>query len=100
MKSPEQPRPTPPLMLVQRPLHHICFSPPYDRLFQEIPGHIARAPSMMSEGEQKFVFNITREFWTDRGLIIDAGLMLGASTVLFGEAVRQVAANPRHGIVS
>jgi hypothetical protein len=48
-----------------------------------------KVPSMMSMLEKRVLFTLARERYTGEGLIIDAGIFLGASTVCFGEGLRQ-----------
>ncbi len=45
-------------------------------------------PSMMSIAERQFLFGLASRYYTGKGIIVDAGIFLGASTRGFGEGVR------------
>src|SRR5262245_45522296 len=50
---------------------------------------------MMSKEEVAFLYNLARSFYTGRGVIVAAGIFLGASTLAFGNGVRENPAAPR-----
>lgn len=50
--------------------------------------------SMMSEGEKAFLHHAARSLWTGQGVILDAGIFLGASTNAFADGLR---GNPNLG---
>jgi len=45
-------------------------------------------PSMMSISERQFLFHITKSLYQGKGVILDGGTLMGASTVCFGEALK------------
>jgi hypothetical protein len=67
--------------------------PPFDRFIGEIPRDILKIPSMMSDRERDFLYNVVRRYYTGAGRIVDAGIFLGGSTNCFAAAIRQ---NGRH----
>lgn len=44
---------------------------------------------MMSVAERRFLYGLASKYYSGEGVIIDAGIFLGASTRCFGEGVRQ-----------
>jgi hypothetical protein len=44
---------------------------------------------MMSVAERRFLYGLASKYYTGEGLIVDAGIFLGASTVCFGEGVQE-----------
>ncbi len=54
---------------------------------EEAPSNVIETPSMMTNEELRFLYNMTRKLFEGRGIIIDAGIFLGASTVAFGQAL-------------
>jgi hypothetical protein len=74
------------------PLAFARLRPPYDTLLGAPPAEVMAVPSMMSERERRFLYNLAREHYVGEGVILDAGAFLGASTVCFGAALR---GNPR-----
>ncbi|MBL6749555.1 MAG: hypothetical protein ISP90_03500 [Nevskia sp.] len=74
------------------PMRHVRLAAPFDGLFGPLPPEVAAIPSMMTEHERRFIFNLARNYYLGEGRIVDAGLFLGASTCCFGAGLR---ANPR-----
>lgn len=70
------------------PMRMVRFNPAFARLLGTISQAAVKVPSMMSMLEKRVLFTLARERYTGEGLIIDAGIFLGASTVCFGEGVR------------
>ncbi|MBX9664026.1 hypothetical protein [Novosphingobium sp.] len=71
------------------PMRMVRFNPAFSRLLGSISQSAVKVPSMMSMLEKRVLFTLARERYTGSGLIIDAGIFLGASTVCFGEGLRQ-----------
>lgn len=71
----------------QSPLQYVSLAKGFEHLLSEIPSGVDVTPSMMSVGERKILYNLAARHWRG-GAIVDAGLMLGASTVLFGRALQ------------
>ena len=67
----------------------VRFNPAFSRLLGTISPLATKVPSMMSMLEKRVLFNLARDRYTGDGLIIDAGIFLGASTVCFGEGIRK-----------
>jgi len=82
-------RDLPPPLERAKPLHQARLGAPFDAYLKPIPEIAASVPSMMSEGERRFLFNIAKNYYTGAGLIIDAGTFLGASTACFGNGVSE-----------
>jgi hypothetical protein len=58
-----------------------------------MPQSLCDHPGMISNAERALLFNLAKHYYTGTGLIIDAGVFLGASTVCFGEGIRQATEN-------
>ncbi|HEY2179472.1 MAG TPA: hypothetical protein VGH15_12905 [Caulobacteraceae bacterium] len=58
----------------------------------EAPPEVLATPSMMSENERVFLYNLVRRYYTGAGRVLDAGIFLGGSTNCFADAIRE---NPR-----
>jgi hypothetical protein len=80
-------RDLPPPLQRPKPLHQTRLAPPFDQYLGELPQAVAAIPSMMSENERRFLFNIAKDYYTGTGLIVDAGTFLGASTACLGNGV-------------
>lgn len=78
------------------PLRTLKLKPPLNKFPQNLPAHLSRVPSMMSQLERRLLFGLTKDYYKGSGVIIDAGIFLGASTCCFGEGVR---ANARHDAI-
>ena len=72
-----------------KPLHYEYLTPPFDAYLASIPDAVSSVPSMMSPGERRFLFNIAKNYYTGAGLIIDAGIFLGASTACLATGVKE-----------
>ena len=81
----------PPPLQAGKPLHQVRLAPPFDSYLGPLPAVAGSVPSMMTENERRFLFNIARSYYRGAGLIVDAGTFLGASTACFGNGV---AGNP------
>lgn len=53
-----------------------------------LPDAVKDHPSMMSAMECEILYGLTKELYTGEGKIVDAGVFLGASTRLFGHAIK------------
>lgn len=87
-----RPADLPPPIVRPKPLHEVRLAPPFDACLRPLPDDVAAIPSMMSIGERQFLFDIARSYYSGQGLIVDAGIFLGASTMCFGSGLRR---NPR-----
>ncbi len=65
------------------------LTPAFARLMGTISPAATKVPSMMSMLEKRLLFNLARNYYAGEGVIIDAGIFLGASTVCFGEGIRK-----------
>ena len=70
------------------PMRMVRFNPAFARLLGTITQTAIKVPSMMSLLEKRVLSTLARERYTGEGVIIDAGIFLGASTVCFGEGLR------------
>ena len=78
-----------PLPLARRkPLAYCHLTPPFDRLVGRIPDDALNIPSMMADGEKEFLYGLAKDYYSGAGLIIDAGIFLGGSTVCMGSGLR------------
>jgi len=90
----------------RNPMRMMHLERPFNRLIGNIPKTVLAVPSMMSVAERRFLYGLASKYYTGEGLIVDAGIFLGASTMCFGEGLRenphlQEAVNRwRHPIVS
>jgi len=82
-------RDLPPPLERAKPLHQVRLAPPFDNYLGPLPDAAGSVPSMMSENERRFLFNIAKSYYSGAGLIVDAGTFLGASTACFGNGVAQ-----------
>ncbi len=71
------------------PLRMTHLAGPFNRLVGGIPKSVLTVPSMMSVAERRFLFGLASKYYSGEGLIIDAGIFLGASTRCFGEGLRE-----------
>jgi len=65
------------------------LTPAFAHLLGTIPQAANGVPSMMSGVEKRILFNLARKHYSGEGIIVDAGIFLGASTVCFGEGIRR-----------
>lgn len=71
------------------PMRTVHVERPFNRLVANLPKPILAVPSMMSVPERRFLYGLASNYYSGEGLIIDAGIFLGASTRCFGEGVRE-----------
>lgn len=71
------------------PMRTVSVNGSAPNLMQAIPQNLADYPSMMSLDEKSLLFHLAKEKYTGEGLIIDAGIFLGASTHCFAEGLRR-----------
>jgi hypothetical protein len=62
---------------------------PFGRLVGAIPKQVLAVPSMMSVAERRFLYGLAAKHYAGEGLIVDAGIFLGASTTCFGEGLKE-----------
>ena len=55
----------------------------------ELPENLQNFPGMISQPERKLLISLTKNYFSGKGVIIDAGTFLGASTNCFGYGVRE-----------
>lgn len=79
------------------PLRMTKLNPAFARLVGKIPASVLSVPSMMSVPEKRFLYGLASSYYEGRGVIIDAGIFLGASTRCFGEGLQK---NPRLPIIA
>ena len=98
--------PTIELAAPRSPMRTMHLERPFNRLIGNIPKEVLAVPSMMSVAERRFLYGLAAKYYTGEGLIVDAGIFLGASTMCFGEGLREAptlqnaVAQWRHPIVS
>ncbi|MCC8431699.1 hypothetical protein LJ725_22210 [Reyranella aquatilis] len=63
--------------------------PPFNRLVGVLPKSVLSVPSMMSVAERRFLYGLAARYYEGEGLIVDAGIFLGASTRCFGEGLHE-----------
>ena len=71
------------------PMRMVRFNPAFSRLLGTISPVAQKVPSMMSMLEKRVLFSLAKDRYSGQGIIIDAGIFMGASTVCFGEGIRQ-----------
>jgi hypothetical protein len=71
------------------PMRATRLTPAFVHLLGTIVPAAQTVPSMMSMAEKRILFNLARKQFTGEGIIVDAGIFLGASTVCFGEGIRR-----------
>jgi hypothetical protein len=62
---------------------------PFNHLLGALPKSVLAVPSMMSVPERRFLHGLARDYYVGAGIIVDAGIFLGASTRCFGEGLPQ-----------
>lgn len=70
------------------PMRAVSLLWPFDTLLGDVSKTAMAVPSMMTESERKFLYGLAARYYTGAGVILDAGLFMGASTVCFGEGLR------------
>lgn len=70
------------------PMRAARMAPSFGQLLGSIDPAAYKTPSMMSMVEKRVLFNLARKHYSGEGVIIDAGIFLGGSTVCFGEGIR------------
>lgn len=71
-----------------KPLQMTRLSAAFAPLVNATPLSSLDTPSMMSIPERQFLFGLASRYYAGKGIIVDAGIFLGASTRCFGEGVR------------
>lgn len=66
----------------------ICLDREISWIVDDAPASALRVPSMMSTTERRALYNLASRRYRGFGVIIDAGIFLGASTCCFGEGLR------------
>ncbi len=56
-------------------------------LERPLPDSIMAIPSMMSINERRLLYGLAKDWFTGKGVIVDAGVFLGSSTRCFGEGI-------------
>jgi len=74
------------------PLRMTKLNQSFSRLVGRIPPSALSVPSMMSVPEKRFLYGLASAYYEGHGVIVDAGIFLGASTRCFGEGLQN---NPR-----
>lgn len=75
------------------PLQTAQLTDAFAGMLSTVPASSLATPSMMSIAERQFLFGLASRYYSGRGIIVDAGIFLGASTRCFGEGLR---ANARY----
>ncbi len=71
-----------------RPLQTIRLNAAFAPLVSPAAPSCLDTPSMMSIAERQFLFGLASRYYAGKGIIVDAGIFLGASTRCFGEGIR------------
>jgi len=80
------------LLTPTKPLQMTRLDAAFAPLVGSMPLSCLDTPSMMSLPEKQFLFGLASRYYAGKGIIVDAGIFLGASTRCFGEGVHS---NPR-----
>ena len=73
------------LLSAAKPLQMTRLNAAFAKLVDSIPLSCLDTPSMMSIPERQFLFGLASRYYAGKGIIVDAGIFLGASTRCFGE---------------
>jgi predicted O-methyltransferase YrrM len=76
------------LQAPREPMRMTHLLRPFNRLIGTIPKSALSVPSMMSVAERRFLYGLASKYYRGEGVIVDAGIFLGASTRAFGEGLR------------
>jgi hypothetical protein len=71
------------------PLRTAFLEAPFRALVGKLPDRVLSIPSMMSVPERRFLYGLAAKYYSGKGVIVDAGIFLGASTTCFGEGLRE-----------
>lgn len=85
------------LLTPATPLHTIRLNAAFAPLVGPTPQSRLETPSMMSVAERQFLVGLASRHYEGQGIIVDAGVFLGASTRCFGEGV---GSNPRRDAIT
>lgn len=85
---PVAPSPDIELLVPTRPLQMTRLTAAFAPLLNSTPLSSLDTPSMMSVPEKQFLFGLVSRYYAGQGIVVDAGIFLGASTRCFGEGVR------------
>ena len=61
------------------PMRTVQLARPFNRLIGTIPKSALSVPSMMSLPERRFLYGVAKDYYRGDGVIVDAGIFLGAS---------------------
>ena len=75
-----------------KPLQMVRLDAAFAPLVSPMPPSCLDTPSMITIPEKQFLFGLASRYYAGEGIIVDAGIFLGASTRCFGEGVHS---NPR-----
>ena len=70
-------------------LANIDLSQFEDFLDVDLPDEVVNVATMLSPNERKFLYSLAKDYYKGDGIIIDAGIFLGGSTVCFGEGLKR-----------
>lgn len=73
---------------IELPLKFVALDPALKPFFGKIPHSALSVPSMISLDEKRMLYGLAKRYYRGAGIIIDAGIFLGASTRCFAEALR------------
>ena len=93
------PVPDPPIERVSAdtPLKCISVDPAFRTYVGRIPPGPLNVPSMISPAEKRVLYGLAERYYRGDGIIVDAGIFLGASTRCFGEGLQN---NARLGVAT
>jgi len=77
-----EPRPEP------DPMRMVRLNSSFAHVVGTLPPTLVKVPSMMSVIEKRALYGLAKERYAGRGIIVDAGIFLGASTRRFGEGIQ------------
>ena len=76
------------LLTPARPLQMMRLNAAFAPLAGSAPLSCLDTPSMISIPEKQVLFGLASRYYAGKGIIVDAGIFLGASTRCFGEGIR------------
>lgn len=71
------------------PFRCVRLNPGFAPLISEAPPTAMGVPSMISAPEKRFLYGLAKHYYRGEGIIVDAGIFLGASTRCFDDGLRE-----------
>lgn len=71
----------------KEPMRMMSLKAPFNKYVGQVPAEALEVPSMMSVQERRFLYGLSSRYYEGHGIMVDAGIFLGASTRCFGQGL-------------